>query len=51
MKTLKMIFTYAIILAFGALFVIPLMWMLTVSLSDPTKVAEPGLHLFPTQLK
>lgn len=50
-KALKNILIYALIVAGGALFVIPLLWMLTVSLSEPQQVVEPGLHLVPKQFK
>lgn len=40
-----------LILAGAALFVIPLLWMLTVSLSTPEQVAQPGIRLWPSQFK
>jgi ABC-type glycerol-3-phosphate transport system permease component len=51
MKYLRTAFTYALILAGAALFLIPLLWMVTVSLSTPEQVAQPGIHLFPSQFK
>ncbi|MCL5103398.1 MAG: carbohydrate ABC transporter permease [Armatimonadetes bacterium] len=51
MKSIKTILIYALILAGAVVFVIPLVWMLTVSVSEPTQVAQPGLHLIPTQFK
>ncbi len=35
--TLKTIVTYALLIAGGAVFIIPLAWMITVSLSEPAK--------------
>ena len=49
--TLKTIVTYALLIAGGAVFIIPLAWMITVSLSEPAKIALPGLHLIPNQFK
>lgn len=51
MKALKVALLYALILGIGVAFIIPLMWMLTVSLSETKSVAGPGLHLIPRQLR
>lgn len=51
MKFIRIALTYLLILAGAALFLIPLLWMVTVSLSTPEQVAQPGIRLFPTQLK
>ena len=48
---IRIIVTYLLIIAGGALFIIPLLWMITVSFSTPEQVALPGIHLFPTQFK
>ena len=42
---------YALMVMGGVVFVLPLLWMLSVSFSEPQQVAEPGLHLIPPQLK
>lgn len=51
MRIARTAFTYLLILAGAAMFVIPLLWMITVSFSTPKELAQPSLHLFPTQLK
>lgn len=51
MKIVRITATYVVIVALGALFVIPLLWMLTVSLSRPEEVAQPGIRLLPASLR
>ena len=51
MKAIRTALVYLLILAVGALFIIPLLWMVSVSFSEPRQVAQPGLHLIPPQLK
>lgn len=50
-KLVRTLLTYALLVGGGALFIIPLLWMLTASLSTPEQVAQPGIHLIPKQLK
>lgn len=38
---------YAVLLAGAALFVLPFLWMISISLKDPVEVAAPGLNLIP----
>ena len=40
---------YIIILAGAALFILPLLWMITVSLARPETIAQPGFHLIPRE--
>lgn len=51
MRIARIAFIYLLILAGAAMFVIPLLWMVTVSLSTPQDIAQPGLHLLPAQLR
>ncbi|MCE5315221.1 MAG: carbohydrate ABC transporter permease [Armatimonadota bacterium] len=51
MRYIRTALIYILIIAGAALFLIPLMWMLTVSLSTPQEVAQPGIRLFPTQFR
>lgn len=48
---IRIITTYILILLGAALFVLPLLWMITVSLSTPEQVAMPGFHLIPRQFE
>lgn len=51
MRIVRTAFIYVLILAGAAVFLFPLMWMVTASLSEPAQIAQPGLHLVPTQFK
>lgn len=54
MKTLnniKSAFAYLLLFAGGVVFIIPLLWMLTTSLSTADQVALPGIHIIPQQFK
>ena len=51
MRAIRTALVYLLIFAVGALFIIPLLWMVSVSFSEPQQVAKPGLHLIPPQLK
>lgn len=42
---------YLLIFALGALFIIPLLWMVTVSFSTPEQTAQPGIRLIPDKLR
>ncbi len=48
---IKSIIIYVLLLTFGVLFLLPLMWMVTASFSLPEEVAQPGLRLIPTKLR
>lgn len=51
MRIFKFICKYVLIMLGGALFIIPLLWMVSVSFSRPEQIAQPGLHLVPPRLK
>jgi len=43
------VLTYIVLLTGAALFAVPFLWMLSISLRQPSEVAAPGLHLIPTR--
>lgn len=48
---IKTFLTYLLLIGGGALFVIPLLWMLTASFSTPEQIALPGIRLIPDHLR
>ncbi len=50
-KISKIFFIYLLITIVGALFIVPLLWMLTTSFSTPQEAAAPGIRLFPSQFR
>ncbi len=50
-RTAKQIALYILIIALGALFIIPLLWMITVSFSTPEQTAQPAIRLIPDKLR
>ena len=42
---------YALLILLGLLFIMPLLWMVTVSFSTPEEVAQPGIRLIPSALR
>ena len=48
---LKVVLKYILILIFGALFLTPLLWMVTVSFSTPQETALPGIRLLPSAIR
>ena len=49
-KITRITVLYILMLLGAALFILPLAWMVGVSLSTPEQVAQPGFHLFPKQM-
>ena len=39
---------YILILSLGLIFIIPLLWMITISLGTPEEASRPGIHLIPS---
>ncbi len=50
-KAIKQTALYILIIALGALFIIPLLWMITVSFSTPEQTAQPAIRLIPDKLR
>ena len=48
---IKKILLYIVLVALGIAFVLPLIWMITVSLSTPEEIAQPGIRLIPSALR
>lgn len=41
---------YILILSLGLIFIIPLLWMITISLGTPEEASRPGIHLIPSSI-
>ena len=50
-KNIRTMFIYALLITLGTAFILPLVWMITVSFSTPEEIAQPGIRLIPSALR